>query len=82
MGVCFGLVLVWVRLGDRARTELHAGGLSRALPGSKVNSQSLFFTAFEDRCYICPFPTAKVVHALQELYKIKLNSLEIHLVGP
>lgn len=26
--------------------------------------------------------TAKVVHALQELYKIKLNSLEIHLVGP
>lgn len=59
MGVCFGLVLVWVRLGDRARTEPHAAGLSRGLPGSEVNSQSLFCTAFEDGCYICPFPNCK-----------------------
>lgn len=37
-------------VGDRARTEPHAGGLSRGLPGSDVNPQSLFFTAFKDGC--------------------------------
>lgn len=60
MGVCFGLlVLVWVRAGDRARPGPHAGGLSRGLPGSEVNSQSLFLTSFEDGCFICPFPNCK-----------------------
>lgn len=82
MGVCFGpVVLVWVRVGDRARTETPCWCQGPCQDLKSIHRASFFLLLKMDATSVLS-QTAKVVHALQELYKIKLNSLEIHFAGP